>query len=260
MKRFFTAGIAFLALNSFSPLLADSALHDDLPKLVDLQIKKIFTVERGFDANDTVEVAVSGFLPDTCYKLGKGSAKIDLASKEIAVNVQGFVRTQDLCIPIPTRFLEVIQLGVLEAGDYKIVAENNSVVSGALNIAASTSENRDDFLYAPVDTVNLRMKGAGEAQELTLQGTYPALRSGCMRVIEIKAYTTGNQVLIVQPIAKILPAQDCGPGDADRFNHFEVKMQLDSVLLSQGLVHVRTLSGRAINQFVDLSKPVPIDL
>lgn len=247
----------------FFSLLAQSAFAGanqiaDHPKAVELPISRIFTVERGFDANDIIEVAVSGYLPDTCHKLGQGVAKFDRFTKKITVSVQGFIRSQQACLQIVTPFLEVVPLGVLKAGDYSVEASNNTAVKGKLYIKPITTENRDDYLYAPVDSVSLDVVTTldGEKQEIKLQGTYPYMLTGCMRVAEVKAYITGNQVLVVQPIAEILADQDCKPTDVDAYNRFEIKQALNAPLHNQGLVHVRTLNGRAVNQYFDFSKRI----
>jgi hypothetical protein len=60
-------------------------------------------------------------------------------------------------------------------------------------------------------------------------------------------------VLVVQPIVAVLPAEQCHASDVDRYNRFSIKKEIGTQFGDKGLVHVRTLNGRALNKFVDFS-------
>lgn len=243
-------------------LLSQSSFSFDAsePKTTLLPTSKIFTIERGFDTNDATEVAIQGYLPNTCYSLGKGTAQIDEENKKIFVGVEGYIRHNQICLQVMTPYLEVIHLGPLVEGDYEVFSMTNLDISGKLHIEASPSENVDEHLYAPVDTVYINsvpsFHGTHHEQILTLKGTYPFMVKGCMRIHEVKTYMNSNDVLVVLPIAKIYDdekAVECRANDVDRYNRFHVNHITTTPIREKGLVHVRTLAGKALNQFVDLS-------
>lgn len=225
----------------------------EAPEVAFLPIQQIFSIERGFDTNDMVEIAVWGYLPDTCHKLGQGSYQVDHANKKIYVNVSGYIRQSEMCLQVITPFHEVIQVGILKAGEYEVQALFNDQAKGKLEVKQATTEDRDDYLYAPVDNVELVMNAslAAPHQSINIKGTYPFMVKGCMRIVDIKSYTTHNNILVVQPVAGIFDDKDCDPSDVDGFNRFNLSKRVRHPILERGLVHVRTLSGRAVNKFVD---------
>jgi hypothetical protein len=235
--------------------LIGSYLQAQAPQKVILPITKIYSIEKGFDDNDAVEVSVFGYLPDTCHKITKGSAKLNRLKNKVTVVVEGYIRQQEVCLEILTPFLEVIPVGSLKAGTYEIVSAENRRVAANLEVKLRSTDNRDDFLYAPVDTVELdrHNQGLTNATEVVLKGTYPHMLTGCMRIVDVKLSSTDKEVLVVQPIAQILKSEECKASDVDTYNRFTVKKDVDSLFSEKGLVHVRTLNGRALNKFVDFS-------
>ena len=235
-----------------------SMMNEEIPYVTSLPVEKIFSITHGFDTTDMTEVAVHGYLPDTCHMLNKGVAQIDHVNKKIFVNIEGYVKREAICLPLVTPYLEVIHLGPLKAGDYEIASVQNQNVMGALNVALSAFHEQDDHLYAPVDTVELVAMNSVVAdkpyQELTLKGTYPYTLRGCMRLFDVKTYTTDNDVLVVLPISELMEEGDCDLDDVDDYNRFEVKHKVDDMILGKGLLHVRTLHGGALNKFVNFTK------
>jgi hypothetical protein len=225
-----------------------------------LPIDQIFSVERGFDTTDMIEVAVQGYMPNSCYRLHKGSAYVDRVHKRILINVEGYVTRNEVCLPMITPYLEVIHLGPLEAGEYKISSILNPETRGILQIEKSQNDQQDNHLYAPVDTVELTetpmsmLETSETKQTLSLKGTYPHMLTGCMRIVDIKSYRTSNNVLIVLPISTIKDKEDCNRDDVDNYNRFHFKQDLPEPVSGKALIHVRTLSGRALNKLVDFTE------
>lgn len=235
-----------------------AASEPETPKTAFLPIKKILSIEKGFDSNDSVEIAVHGYLPSTCYKLGQGKALVDQVKKQILVNVEGYVLNNTICTQAAIPFVEVIQIGFLKPGNYTVVSALDHSISGKLAIQPNRGDDPDDYFYAPVDTVELTMADSDKSKDikqvLKLKGTYPYMWTGCMRITEVKTYTTENKVLVVQPISQIFPDEQCTDDAVDKYNRFDLSKQIDTNITDQGLVHVRTLNGRALNKFVDFSK------
>lgn len=225
-----------------------------------LPIKHIFSIERGFDTTDMIEVAVQGEMPNSCYRLNKGSAYVDRVHKKILINVEGYVAKNEVCLPMVTPYLEVIHLGPLPEGDYTVHSVLDPDTMGLLQVARSATDHQDNYLYAPVDTVEVLDIPMGIArdrefkQTLSLKGTYPHMFTGCMRVTDVKAYKTTNNVLVVLPISSIYNKEDCNPNDVDNYNRFHVTKNLPEALSGTALVHVRTLDGRALNKLMSFQE------
>ena len=226
-----------------------------------LPVQKIYTIEQGFDTNDATEVAVQGYLPNSCFILGKGTAQIDEVNKTILVSVVGYKRNSPICLEVITPYLEVIQVGPLKKGNYTVRSASNWDISGGLRIDASPSDQVDDHLYAPVDTVYVDLEGEhlnseGSNQELHLKGTYPHMLTGCMRISDVEVYQTENNVLVVLPKSEIVGlenTEECLAKDVDAYNRFHVVHKMEAPVEEKGLVHVRTLNGRALNKLFDFS-------
>ena len=206
-----------------------------IPQKTFLPVEKIFSVEHGFDTTDTIEIAVQGIMPDSCHTLSKGSVRVDELNKKIFVNVQGYIRKNEVCWMAITPYLEVIHVGQLKKGHYEVVSEQNPNVVGKLDVAKSGSGRTDDHLYAPVDTVELSamrpdVNSLAAHQELSLKGTYPFMLKGCMRITDVKSYKTENDVLVVLPISKVLEDKDCRPEDVDGSNRFHVTKKVRTVI------------------------------
>ena len=221
---------------------------------VQLPISKIFSLENGFDSNDFVEIAIAGFLPDTCHQLGAGKFSIDHKNFEISVGVNGYIKENQLCLNIVTPYLEIIQIGTLKEGRYKIL-NNQEDTHNFINVSPADTSEQDQFLYAPVeivDVIPIKSEKGIMKQKLKIEGTYPYLYTGCMKINEIKISKTRNNILIVQPIAEILEQKNCN-NQVEDFNRFKIFKDIEIPSEEQSLVHVRTLNGRAVNKLYDPS-------
>lgn len=255
VRRIVTFSLLFGGLSQ----LGFSTTDKNRSKTIFLPVDKIFSVEHGFDTTDTIEIAIKGFMPDSCHTLGQGSARVDEVNKKIYINIKGYVKQNEMCWMAVTPYLEIIQLGQLSEGNYEVHSVKSPAVVGKLHINKSATDRRDDHLYAPVDTVELSASKSEHTslvpfQELTLKGTYPYMLKGCMRVVNVKTYKTKNDVLVVLPISKVLEGDACTAHDVDEHNRFNISQKIHSTIEKIGLLHVRTLNGRALNKLVDFSK------
>ena len=221
-----------------------------------LPVSKIFTLEHGFDSNDFVEVAVFGFLPDSCHKLGAGKVEIDREENSIYLDVVGYVNDSGPCLNIITPYLEIIRIGTLDSGRYDIFYDRDTSPRGTLSISEADTAHQDQHLYAPVDSVDIfqmnEEKSGDLSQKIKIEGTYPYLYTGCMKIVEVRVTKTPNNILIIKPIAKIFEEQYC-ESNMRNSNRFEIIKDIDDPAVGQGLLHVRTLNGRAVNKLFDFS-------
>lgn len=219
--------LALAALFLTIPVLADA------PGLVAVPVTSVF-VPVGFDDNDEAQIVLDGMLPNTCYRL---------AHTEVEPTADGFVVRQmarrfgGICIPSFVPFWMEVSLGRLTAGDYKIgVIEGPAATT--LSVAAAPTSSQDDFLYAPVQDLVVERNSDGRwvAQ---ISGRLP---SSCLSLKETRVLDQGH-VLVLLPILEQSDV-DCATED---------RPWSESVLLpelaeaGQYLVHVRSMSGKAVN-------------
>lgn len=225
------------------------------PQRVQLKVESIFSIEHGFDTNDTLELALWGYLPNSCYQVEKGYAEVDEANKKIYVRMMGYKREDQLsCLQIVTPYQEIIKVGLLKAGRYEVTVANNANLTKSMTVAEARTEDGDNHLYAPVDTVALESisnnNKSAHNNQLKLEGTYPYMLTGCMRVTEVETYVSQENILVVQPKASVFEDQDCDPNDIDQYNRFEVVKDITAPKIEKLLIHVRTLNGQSLNKFI----------
>jgi len=245
MKMIKAALCANVALFFSSLALA----NDAQPTPLHAPVEKIFTV-RGFDDNDYVEIVAYGKLPSTCHKIADASATIDHDTKEVLVTVNALRYEQQICLPVEIPYFKVIKLGIMEKGTYNVTAVDNTIKKTALTVVSSVSNGQDDFLYAPVksiyETATAKIEGS-DTQGMTvhIKGKFPLLLHGCMEIKEVKDYYTPEDVIVVLPIAVI--KENCTKNNRD----FDIQHQINYKLELPTLIHVRSMSGDAVNQVVE---------
>jgi hypothetical protein len=79
----------------------------------------------GFNSFDNSEVVVSGYLPNLCYHSPK--AYVEVIDNKISIGVKairngGFSYCADVIVP----FIQEVNLGPLDQGDYQIVVNEDS--------------------------------------------------------------------------------------------------------------------------------------
>lgn len=234
----------FVAAQLLLPALA-FANPTEIPSPVD----KVF-VPQGFDDNDNAEIVLHGEFPNTCYQVGRTVSKVDEKNHEISVWAISLRYPGENCKEVKVPFIQSVKIGVLSRGDYKVVVKGADSIVSALAIAPRHVEAPEDFLYAPVASAALANTPDGARQTLTLNGYYPHMFVGCMVIDEIRTSLTPDNVLVVQPIAKIVEdnTDTCQKQASDK--SFQLSKDLDTMLHGEGLIHVRVLNGDAINQFV----------
>lgn len=212
-------------------------------------VAKVFVPE-GFDDNDNAEIVLHGEYPNTCYQVGRTAAKVDEKTREIMVWAISLKYPGENCQDVKVPFTQVVELGILKQGDYKIVLNPDANIGGTLTVARRHVEAPEDHLYAPVTNASLGQTDDAARQTLTLSGEYPYMFIGCMVIDEVRTTLTSGNVLVVQPIAKIAEDETPECQNQTKDKAFKVTKELDTMLQGQGLIHVRVLNGDAINQIV----------
>jgi hypothetical protein len=104
------------------------------------------------------------------------------------------------CAAMIVPFKEVVPVGNLQGGDYKVVVNGNTrfELQDSLKVAESASQNQDDHLYAIVDYIELGFMG-GETGSAQLIGWNP---SDCLELDHVEYVSNGKDTLSILPIMK----------------------------------------------------------
>ncbi len=204
-------------------------------------IQNVF-IPQGFDSNDNSEVIISGTFPNSCYKMGKTSHKYNEVEQKIFVEVTAYHIKSEYCLTINIPFLQVVQLGTLDAGKYPVVVNNLINTSIPIAQAPADQERRDDFLYASV--YGLIQKGP---RTFEIQGVSP---NSCYEISEVKVLIESNNVVTVLPIMQKI--EGCDELENGKAVAWIKSFDISADYKGKVLVHVRTLNGGSINQVVDL--------
>ncbi len=237
-------------LMTMAPLFFVTSFAHAEPIEVTSPVHKVF-VPLGFDDNDNAEVILHGDFPNSCYKLGPATASVDVESRRVTIEAKSWFYGGTTCAQVVIPFIQPIKLGLVPAGQYEIVVTNRPETEKLpLTVTPSTTRSADDFLYAPVDQVDLAKDASGQYQ-VTLEGTYPYTFVGCMKIIEVRAFTTPGEVVVVQPISQMFTDEaDCVDQAASK--HFKVMQPVNGVIdAAEYVAHVRALSGQSVNRLFD---------
>lgn len=225
MKRFLTALAAF----TLSQTLMAS------PIIVNAPVDHLY-VPTGFDNNDNIEMFVTGEFANSCYSRNKVEVKInnDLIDVKVTamVNKDSNRNCEDLKIP----YMENITLGSLQAGKYKVRV--NNTLSDQLNVAEARSSSVDDYIYAPVDYVDLGFTG-GINGEVFLVGR----ASDCLTFDRVELISNNKDTLSVLPIMKVV-SKNC----ASERNNFSIPVKFKPHLFANKnvLLFVKTIDGKSV--------------
>ena len=190
-------------------------------------------VADGFDDNDLVELTVAGILPNSCYK----NPYFEIVRRETTFEVRLFahyIPTTEGCREVSMSYLETINFGMMESGEYKLSLVNkNNTQSIALEIRPSTSELTDEFLYGNVTGV---MENDSN-REIELVGVNPV---NCL-VFDKVISEVQNSMIVIKPQFKEVGACE------NKQTSFKVKYKVP-YLPNQPkavLIHVRVMNGRS---------------
>ena len=161
-------------LVSLLALMLSTGLYAS-PSLTNVPATNIFA-PFGFDSNDNAEVVVTAFLPNLCYKAPQHEVKMAGNSIAIEVKAMNHTSTNDYCLEMIVPFTEVVDLGVLDKGNYNVsvnsiedkALKNNKSLSAVLNIAEASSDAVDDFIYASVKSIDM------DQEDVVLKGYNPS--------------------------------------------------------------------------------------
>ncbi len=218
-------------------LLARADEPSTTPELVDYPVTRTY-IPVGYDSNDRVQVVVHGAFPNTCYKVGPYEVRQDQHTRSISIRQMAY-RYGGVCMRMLVPFMQVIDIGMLRDGDYRLYDAVATKVVGRLPVSRATTVSADEVLYAPVSDVTIQDEGL--TKYLVVSGHFG---DACTRMkdVHIDYYP---DVLVIRPIAdRSHPDRLC----AQVLRPFSQKVALRSGLRGNFLLHVRVLNGQAINK------------
>lgn len=217
------------------------------PEEISAPVTKIF-VPKGFDDNDNSEVILKGEFTNSCFQVGRSGSTVDDAKKRVIVWATAYKYAGENCLEVKTPFIQSINVGMLKSGEYTVVYKYNENLRADLSVAVRTTESPEDYLYAPVVNARLNTDANGK-QSLTVEGNYPYMFIGCMRMSEVRTSRSNSDVLVVQPITEIVNDDECFTQPSDKA--FSVTTGLNEPFTGEGLIHVRVLNGDALNRLIE---------
>jgi len=216
-----------------------------LPDVVEAPVDHIF-VPNGFDNNDHVEVIVTGKFPNPCYTRNKYDVKIkndviNIDVTSLSMDDPAYTKFEPLKIP----FTEVVNVGNLQGGDYKIIVNKGGEYEkeDSISIATTSSTSIDDNIYAMVDYVETGFTG-GASGDAMLVAQSP---SPCLVLDRVDYLTNNKDTLSVLPIMKKI-SSNC----PEKRERLEIPIKFDPAKFkyAQILLFVRTIEGRSVNTII----------
>ena len=210
-------------------------------------IEKIF-IPQGYDTTDVVEIVLKGYFLDACNTLEKPDVLIDVINKKISITPRSYRTEQDLCVQMISPFTQVINLGRLPVGGYRVGITSQPHLEDDLKVESSGTQNADNFLYAPVEYADVK-KVDNSSISVTLHGRYPLLKKGCMQIKSAITNEYKNNVIVIQPISEINDDATCSTNPAG--SDFSFSIAVPKLKADEALIHVRTLNGGSYNRIVE---------
>jgi hypothetical protein len=220
-----------------------SAERHFIPELETVSPENIFAPV-SFDDNDNAQVIVSGVLPTTCYKAGPADVTVDKDNFKIFITQKNFVTHGAWCAEIITPYMKEIDLGMLPIGKYEVF---NIQVNGqqekraVLPIADAVTPETDNFHYAQVQEITVDPSNGETPAMLLLKGKFT---SDCIHLQEVRVFYRQPNVIEVLPITDLKEGAICKPDSKP----FTAKQPLNPPWKGKTLIHVRSMSGQALNK------------
>jgi hypothetical protein len=220
-------------------LAATAARADDPPEgtLVTLTSREVF-VPDSYDDNDDAVVVLDGELPNGCYELAETDVKRSPESGAFVIT-QYARRMPGACIQITIPFFKEVSLGILPAGEFKVISKG--VEPQLLTVAEAPDSGPDEVLYAPVETARIERGEDGQRFFAVIQGT---LTTRCQKITEVQVLDKDRTIEVVPILERIDADLLCEQRD----NPYSWMVELPSDMTEgRHLLHVRGDNGKSVN-------------
>lgn len=207
--------------------------------IIPAPVKHVY-LPNGFDSNDAVEVIVTGVFSSACFSRNDVKVKViedTIDIKITAISHEKVRRCPDMVVP----FKEVVHVGNLQGGDYKVIVNNK--LEDQLSIAEASSSSIDDDIYAAIEYVEKKSN-----DEVVLHGWR---YSNCIDIDKVKVISNKKDTLSILPVMKQLSSFCPMKGMPTQY---AVKLDLSSLKIKEPLLHVRTMDGKSINSIIHMEE------
>lgn len=231
-----------MKLALLSVLIAPIAFAN--PEIVTSPVDHLY-VPQGFDSNDSVEVVVTGQFPNPCYS--RNNVLVKVSDDQIDIKISAIAPKSSLmgsraCPDMIVPFKEVVSLGNLQGGNYKIRVNHDSLYSlnDELNVAEANSSAVDDHVYAALEWVEKKGQNT-----FVLHGWK---YSPCFELDKIEVISNKKDALSILPVMK--QVSDFCPMKGMPVS-YPVKLELSNLKSNKPLLYIRTMDGKSINTIVN---------
>lgn len=227
MKTLTTLALALFCINASA----------STPVAIELPVEHIYSPS-GFHDHEETEVIISGHLPNLCHQSPKTEVRVKGKTIEIKVTALHYEPGNPFCANVLVPFIETVQVGVLDKGDYKIVVNPKSVFTkkSAITVEERDFDAIDDIVFANV----YQIEKMGMTETILLKGYNP---SDCFVLDKIDYKHNGKDTYSIYP--KMKQISDFCPRKLVPFVYkYEVPKDLS---FPKVLLHVKAMDGRSIN-------------
>lgn len=213
------------------------------PIIIDAPVTHVF-VPTGFDDNDNVEVVVSGEFPGPCFS--RNTVDVSKKGKSIDIKVTAIYNIpggNEKCGRMGIPFKEVINLGQLDLGNYKITVNDKSPyeLHDKISVEASEIQMVDERIYANIEYI----EQTKNPNKFILHGHNP---SDCLIFSDFMFLSNDKDTISILPIMR--KTSDLCPMKMTEFE-MEVTVDFSTIKSSEVLLHTRVMDGRSVNTIVN---------
>jgi hypothetical protein len=211
--------------------------------VVEAPVKHLF-IPYGFDNNDNIELVVTGEFPSTCYSSHK--SEVEVNGDIVDIKVTALKKESEVCEQIMIGFKEVVRIGTLQGGDYKVVVNQGSASEQQENVTIeeASSNSVDEYVYANVEYIDLGFTGGTSGSAMIMAQT----PGDCYDFDRVEYLSNKKDTLSVLPILKkVKPV--CGKMKV----RVEIPITFDPAQFSysQILLFTRSLQGQSVSTIIE---------
>jgi len=233
--------------NTFSLLVCSMMIFGSAAAMAEtdpVKVPEIFNkiyIPIGFDSNDHIQVVGEGIHQTSCFRNAEAQVHVDQQNMRIELDPQAY-QYNGICLQVLVPFTKIVDIGILKTGKWEVVQGANRGPSAILNVRQATTDNADDYLYAPISQAFYSQSKAG--RQVILTGEFS---NNCMTLTSVKTDIQPD-VIVLQPISEMATRANCAAG------HFPFSRTVNISTAKPGryLLHVRSLNGNAVNSLIDV--------
>ncbi len=246
-----------IAISLFCLLSQFESTQDVKPirsELID--IKHVY-VPRWFDTGDIPQIYIEGEFPDQCYR--KDTQVFPVVENNNIYFKLFKYQNPGPCKEIKTPFGMLVDLRQpLDEGSYTVHHMRSGVAQpvAKMNIRQTETLQRDDFVYAPVDSAMTYYDAELGRSVLTLYGTF---NNNCLSFddSQIRVYKGASDMIEILPVIKKdavgKDGEACSQIDVSFIKHVAIP---EVVAPGRYLLHIRTMDGSSFNKFDQIGKKI----